>query len=93
MPRLACWSCGRQIYTVSPIESLFAEERRCPRCGKGLNNERRNADRREVIRRQSSADAPAPSGTEQRVTEDRRKERRRRNSSDGSNRTGGWTAR
>ena len=20
MPRLACWSCGRQIYTVSPLD-------------------------------------------------------------------------
>ena len=33
MPRLVCWACGRQIYTVAPLESLFAEERRCPRCG------------------------------------------------------------
>ena len=33
MPKLACWSCGRQIYAVAPINSLFAEERRCPRCG------------------------------------------------------------
>ena len=33
MPRLACWSCGRQIYTPSPVDSLFSEERRCPRCG------------------------------------------------------------
>ena len=33
MPRLSCWSCGRQIYTVAPLEALFAEERRCPRCG------------------------------------------------------------
>ena len=24
MPKLACWSCGRQIYTVAPLESLFA---------------------------------------------------------------------
>ena len=37
MPHLACWSCGRQIYTVSPLESLFAEERRCPRCGTNLD--------------------------------------------------------
>jgi hypothetical protein len=41
VPRLACWSCGRQIYTVAPLESLFAEERRCPRCGAFLNGERR----------------------------------------------------
>ena len=25
MPRLACWSCGRQIYTPSPVDSLFSE--------------------------------------------------------------------
>ena len=46
MPRLACWKCGRQLYTVSPLESLFAEERRCPRCGANLNPERREAERR-----------------------------------------------
>ncbi len=33
MPHLACWTCGRRIYTVAPLSSLFAEERRCPRCG------------------------------------------------------------
>ena len=33
LPRLACRACGRQIYTTAPLESLFAEERRCPRCG------------------------------------------------------------
>jgi hypothetical protein len=92
MPRLACWSCGRQIYTVSPIESLFAEERRCPRCGANLKTERRDADRREIIRRAISSDASAPDGEERR-TEDRRKTRRRKNAPDGSNRTGGWTAR
>lgn len=92
MPRLACWSCGRQIYTVSPIESLFAEERRCPRCGAGLRDERRTADRRETIRRAATPGSPVPEGEERR-TGDRRKERRRKNASDGSNRTGGWTAR
>ena len=46
MPKLACWSCGRQLYTVEPLEALFAEERRCPRCGANLRNERRDADRR-----------------------------------------------
>ncbi len=45
MPRLACWSCGRQIYTVSPLESLFAEERRCPRCSAPLDQERRERER------------------------------------------------
>lgn len=92
MPRLACWSCGRQIYTVSPLESLFSEERRCPRCGSNLRDERRQGERREFIRRQNPPNEPGPSGAEQRG-EDRRRERRRRNAADGSNRTGGWTAR
>ena len=41
MPQLSCCSCGRQIYTVSPLEALFAEERRCPRCGTPMQEERR----------------------------------------------------
>jgi hypothetical protein len=78
MPRLACWSCGRQIYTVSPLESLFAEERRCPRCGAFLDAERREADRRETIRRQNPPDdpGPPPETPERRVAE--RRVRRRR---------------
>ena len=92
MPHLACWSCGRQIYTVAPIASLFAEERRCPRCGANLNPERRERDRREVIRRAIEPAEPPPDGQDRRG-EDRRKARRRRNPADGSNRTGGWTSR
>jgi DNA-directed RNA polymerase subunit RPC12/RpoP len=91
MAHLACWSCGRQIYTVAPLQSLFAEERRCPRCGANLNTERRERERREVIRRAGEATIPPPEG-EQRRGEDRRKARRRKNA-DGSNRTGGWSAR
>ena len=74
MPRLACWSCGRQIYTVSPLESLFAEERRCPRCGAILDRERREAERRERNRRQNPTDDPGPpkGETERRVAERRR---------------------
>jgi ribosomal protein S27AE len=79
MPRLACWSCGRQIYTVAPLESLFAEERRCPRCGAFLSQERRDTERRSYNRRQNPQDQPGPpdDGTERRI-EDRRKARRRR---------------
>ena len=77
MPRLACWSCGRQIYTVSPLESLFAEERRCPRCGAYLNPERREVERRETNRRQNPPDDPGPPDSEERRTEDRRQKRRR----------------
>ena len=77
MPRLACWSCGRQIYTVSPLESLFAEERRCPRCGAYLNQERREADRRNSMRRQNPPDDPGPPTEEDRRTAERRTVRRR----------------
>jgi hypothetical protein len=86
MPRLACWSCGRQIYTVSPIESLFAEERRCPRCGAYLNPERREVERRERLRRMNPADEPGPptSADERRATDRRAGQRRSGGSSGGS---------
>lgn len=91
MAHLACWSCGQRIYTVSAIESLDAEERRCPRCGASLKSERRDADRRRLVRR----DLPGESGphVEEQRMEDLRKSRRRKNAADGSNRTGGWTIR
>ncbi len=78
MPRLACWSCGRQIYTVSPLESLFAEERRCPRCGAFLDRERRELERRAALRRQNPPEDPGPptENGERRVAE-RRVARRR----------------
>jgi hypothetical protein len=79
MPRLACWSCGRQIYTVAPLESLFAEERRCPRCGAFLSPERRETDRRGTIRRENPPDKPGPpSDAGERRVDDRRKARRRK---------------
>ena len=78
MPKLACWSCGRQIYTVAPIESLFAEERRCPRCGAFLNDERRDFERRDHVRRQNPADDPGPPKTKERRVEERRQGRRRK---------------
>jgi hypothetical protein len=78
MPRLACWSCGRQIYTVAPLESLFAEERRCPRCGAYMDTERRETERREHNRRQNPPDDPGPpEGQSDRRIADRRVKRRR----------------
>jgi hypothetical protein len=77
MPRLACWSCGRQLYAVSPIDSLFAEERRCPRCGAYLNVERRDVERRTQHRRQNPVGDPGPPGSEERRLDQRRKARRR----------------
>jgi hypothetical protein len=78
MPRLACWSCGRQIYTVAPLDSLFAEERRCPRCGAYMDAERRENERREHNRRQNPPDDPGPpEGKPDRRIADRRVKRRR----------------
>jgi hypothetical protein len=80
MPRLACRSCGRQIYTVTPLESLFAEERRCPRCGAFLDSERREIERRLMIRRQNPPDDPGPPAVSERRVDERRKGRRRQGS-------------
>jgi len=96
MPRLACWSCGQQIYTVAPLDALFAEERRCPKCGAFLNDERRQKERRSSARRVNPPDDPGPpGGQEQRVAE--RRTTRRRGASNPSGRSnirheddGGW---
>ncbi len=60
MPRLSCWKCGRLIYTVAPLEALFAEERRCPRCGAFLREDRREAERRTDHRRKNPQHDPGP---------------------------------
>jgi len=78
VPRLACRSCGRQIYATVPVEALFAEERRCPKCGANLDNERRETDRRTMNRRENPADEPGPPGDEERRTETRREGPRRK---------------
>ena len=68
MPRLACRSCGREIYATAPLDSLFAEERRCPRCGANLNDDRRVTDRRQIVRRLNPIlDPGPPAGVEQRI--------------------------
>jgi len=78
VPNLACRACGRQIYTTSPIEALFAEERRCPRCGAFLDTERRATERRSVIRRQNPPQDPGPPAADgERRERDRRTSRRR----------------
>jgi DNA-directed RNA polymerase subunit RPC12/RpoP len=79
MPRLACWSCGRQVYATSPVESLFAEERRCPRCGAQMNPERRQQERRERNRRENPPGDPGPpAGIGERRVDERRHGPRRR---------------
>ena len=83
MPILACRTCGRVLYATSALDTLFQEERRCPRCGASLDYERRGGNRRQIERRTSAADngaAPAdgpPDGIERRAVE-RRQTRRRR---------------
>ena len=96
MPMLVCCSCGPQIYTTSPIESLFAEERRCPRCGALLNAERRELERGQDLRRMNPGDDPGPpeAATERRAT-NRRSGQRRSGGSSGSSSGGrrdaaGW---
>ncbi|HLY13702.1 MAG TPA: hypothetical protein VKR24_05090 [Candidatus Limnocylindrales bacterium] len=94
MPRLACRSCGRQIYATAPLESLFAEERRCPRCGSNLNQDRRDADRRLIARRVNPPDEPGPPASgERRVAARRQHATRRRDSGRTSSPVGssaGW---
>ncbi len=60
MPNLSCRSCGRQLYTVTPLVSLFADERRCPRCGSPLFDDRREGERRTDNRRKNPPDDPGP---------------------------------
>ena len=80
MPTLACWSCGRRIYTPSRVESLAADERRCQQCGVLMHLERRDVDRRERVRRQNPPDdpGPPPDTGERRLDERRDVQRRRR---------------
>jgi hypothetical protein len=79
MPRIACWSCGREIYSTQPLASLFVEERRCPRCGAQMNLDRRDVERREWHRRQNPPDDPGPPADagDRRVAERRRGRRRK----------------
>jgi hypothetical protein len=78
MPSLACWSCGRKIFTTVSLDALFPDERRCPRCGALLNQERRGGNRREFNRRQNPPDDPGPPDGVERRQGDRRQGPRRR---------------
>jgi hypothetical protein len=78
VPKLACRACGRQVYTAASIASLFAEERRCPRCGAVMDPERRAFERRLVVRRQNPRDDPGPPpGVGERRSAERRVAQRR----------------
>jgi DNA-directed RNA polymerase subunit RPC12/RpoP len=78
MPSLACWSCGRKIFTTVPLDALYSDERRCPRCGATLSLERRVAQRRRFNQRQNPPDEPGPPDGIERRVEDRRVGPRRR---------------
>lgn len=78
MPTLACRICGRVVYTIAPIETLFAEESRCPRCGGVLWAERRLDSRRKQQRRRNPPADPGPPGGRERRVAERRVTRRRR---------------
>jgi Zn-finger nucleic acid-binding protein len=90
VPGLVCPSCGKRIYTTATLDNLFAEERRCPRCGADLRAERRELERREAIRRQNEARDTPPPPPENRL-DDRRKKPRRRPGADAKKRSDlGW---
>jgi DNA-directed RNA polymerase subunit RPC12/RpoP len=78
MPRIVCYTCGRQVYTTERFESLSLEERRCPRCGASMHVERRETERRHTNRRQNPGDEPGPPTDGERRSGDRRTTRRRR---------------
>ena len=90
MPKIVCRGCGREIYTPAPTEQLFADERRCPRCGASLQDERRSIDRRAKHRRVNPADDPGPPDETERRVDERRKARRRRGDSGPGPRDAGW---
>jgi hypothetical protein len=66
------------LETSKALESLSAEERRCPRCGSTLEVERRSVDRRQGDRRKNPANNPGPPGGTERRAADRRQGPRRR---------------
>lgn len=78
MPSLSCRICGRVVYTTANLDSLFAEERRCPRCGGHLFPERRIGQRRKTERRRNPPDVPGPPGSFERRQQQRRRVTRRR---------------
>jgi len=92
MPRAFCGTCGREIYATAPVEELFSDERRCPRCGASLLNDRRAIDRRTIARRQNPPADPGPPDSVERRTNERRQGRRRRGDSgpSGSSDGEGW---
>jgi len=77
--KLACRTCGRQVFIAVAVEALHADDRRCPRCGMRLDPDRREGDRRRWDRRRSRTIDPGPPAAtgERRVQERRQRQRRR----------------
>ncbi|MBI2764264.1 MAG: hypothetical protein HYX54_11110 [Chloroflexi bacterium] len=90
MPRIVCRACGREVYATAPIEQLFAEERRCPRCGAVLQNDRRADERRKVHRRANPQGDPGPPTDAERRVAERRVDRRRDGDGGAKRDSGGW---
>jgi ribosomal protein S27AE len=90
MPRIVCRSCGREIYATVAVDQLFADERRCPRCGASLQADRRATDRRTEHRRQNPDEDPGPPDGKERRTGDRRGGKRRKGDSGPGRREEGW---
>jgi hypothetical protein len=59
LPKLVCRSCGQGVYTTAPFEQLFADERRCPRCGQLLFNDRRSGGMRRKAQRRRPPEVDA----------------------------------
>ncbi len=78
MSSLACWNCGRRVYSTAGLDALGADERRCPSCGVLMNLHRRGHGRRETVRRQNPPDDPGAPEAGERRAEGRRKGQRRR---------------
>jgi len=103
MPRLICRACGKTVYATAPFEALFADERRCPRCGQMLFTDRRSGGARRTVEQRVPPDPevlspppPAPGDVPpeapiERRTGERRKARRRRDDQNPFQRDeGGW---
>lgn len=84
MPRIVCKSCGREVYATAPVEQLFADERKCSRCGASLSNDHRAKDRRLTLRRKNPADDPGPPADTERREAERRSGQQRRSAKGGS---------
>ncbi len=45
---------------MAPLSSMATDERRCPRCGSLMQEDRRGPERRTVIRRENPPNEPGP---------------------------------